>query len=1113
MSFFSRLNHELHPVLFSTGRKQHCRQKDTIRLNSFAIFIALFCLITPTFLLPASAATTEIRVVKYAVDEFTILAEKTVDYRWMEQNLHVYGDGVTHYYHQGPVFVDDPDPAKEEALRWNPAEDTNVQEKDMGAVKGTNLKDLCELVGGMEPGEKLKIRSSDGWYKLLPYENVYEYSSREGPIILCWNKNGQYPDTGYTDGMRMVWFADTSTNPWGIHAFGVWDWHEAADSEYWYYYQSGEEKYPTTTGLSGMYVSEVLIYSQEEPTGSINVTSTPAGADIFLDGDETGEITPFIFVDIPAGSHSLSVQRDGYQPSMEEWIEVSHGLTVPVHFVLEREYSSLSGSSDSSFSHDTQYDWEQGSLGVAASAIKGNISVHIATGESQVCRSGQTLSYTIPTGSLSPDLLSWARLCVFSHGGYTSDHELEIRVNEMKPGIPERSTYSHGDGKVSETLGFNITPMVRTEGPIGISIKNPPGGNEWTIYPPVLLASCEDGGMPAPESWVAEGAGSVYSVKEYSPQDLQNITVSDFSGIRPGFSHAELMMIGTTTEDPDTSSPMVFQNSVLIPGEYTYHHAGIMVARFNVTATVSEYTHNELFWKAVAGKETIEVGPRLMILTVAYPTGSAKTERESDTPSIIEPVRAEPTVHDTNLSSPATQVVTSPAPDVPGKAPGLKIQDDSFLSQLWRLIFGIFGVPLPEYETQGQVLFNEGNSGQDFPDQGEPGGNATFSTQSTSPPSVTHPLHVSTTPPGALLSFSGQTDVKTAPATFVLAEGDYLLEAEMDGYLACQTMVHLTGAHEISLVLSPEAPGQQSGLQDTPARSRHGGLLIITYPGELELSVDNKPMASKSPLVLYGLKEGYHTVKATRPSATAGKGETLISRAWVYHDALTVCELDFVSARLDRTIRITDPSGNSTSFTLNGMYPLLRPPVTLEIPGTGSFVTLFGEGTYTSIPLQDSLGDSSGFFLPAHAGEYHTISIESSPPGAEIFIDGARTGNVTPSLVSGLSEGPHRVMVSLPGHMPMQRVLSIPRTQEDFIKGTLSFILETYPCGPLRVESIPDGAIIYLDGIATGEKTPCSFTGIPVGVHELTLKSGEITRSRDITIRPDNPNRYVVGME
>jgi len=61
-------------------------------------------------------------------------AQTTVTYQWMEANLPVLGDGTTHYYHQGPVFIDDPD-EHGQALRWNPAEDTNVDTKDMGAVK------------------------------------------------------------------------------------------------------------------------------------------------------------------------------------------------------------------------------------------------------------------------------------------------------------------------------------------------------------------------------------------------------------------------------------------------------------------------------------------------------------------------------------------------------------------------------------------------------------------------------------------------------------------------------------------------------------------------------------------------------------------------------------------------------------------------------------------------------------------------------------------------------------------------------------------------------------------------------------------------------------------
>jgi len=237
--------------------------------------MAVILFVTVIVILPQSteaAPTTSLTIKKMAVDGKTVLAKKTIDYHWMmdPNNIPVMGDGMTHYYHQGPVFVDDPDPDTEEALRWNPAEDTNVREKDMGALMGTNVKDLCNLVGGMAEHDTLRIKAQDGLSKQFAYKNIYQYSSREGPMVISWYKDGQYPDSGFSDGMRLVWLADTSTNPWGIHVFGNWDWCQAAEENYWYYYQSGDEKYPTTTGLSVMFVNELIINSTEPvPEGPI----------------------------------------------------------------------------------------------------------------------------------------------------------------------------------------------------------------------------------------------------------------------------------------------------------------------------------------------------------------------------------------------------------------------------------------------------------------------------------------------------------------------------------------------------------------------------------------------------------------------------------------------------------------------------------------------------------------------------------------------------------------------------------------------------------------------------------------------------------------------------
>lgn len=208
---------------------------------------------------PALAATTQLHIARYGKDGTTVLAERTVSYQWMEANLPVQGDGSTHYFLQGPVFVDDPDPAREEELRWNPTEDTNVEEKDTGAVRGTTLRDLCDLVGGMGPGEMVRVRAEDGFTRDFGYRNIYAPPARQGPVVLTWWREGEGYVPGYREGMRILFLADNSTNPWGIHAFGNADWRASADERFWYYYRRGNERYPTTTGLSAKYVAELQI--------------------------------------------------------------------------------------------------------------------------------------------------------------------------------------------------------------------------------------------------------------------------------------------------------------------------------------------------------------------------------------------------------------------------------------------------------------------------------------------------------------------------------------------------------------------------------------------------------------------------------------------------------------------------------------------------------------------------------------------------------------------------------------------------------------------------------------------------------------------------------------
>jgi hypothetical protein len=211
---------------------------------------------------PALAAdpTASVRVVKYD-SAGGVVAGTVKDYRWLEANLPVQGDGVTHYYHQGPIFEGDP---------WDPAETQNL--KDKGAVKGTALKDLCGLVGGMSRGDEVMIKATDGWRAEFAYENIYEPLDIQGVITLCWYcgedaLSGERYGTGYPgpgsfhSAMLLVFLAGTP-NSAGKYVFGNADMALCLPDEK---YQHFFEGLPSTNGLCGKWISEVAIFSGEAP--------------------------------------------------------------------------------------------------------------------------------------------------------------------------------------------------------------------------------------------------------------------------------------------------------------------------------------------------------------------------------------------------------------------------------------------------------------------------------------------------------------------------------------------------------------------------------------------------------------------------------------------------------------------------------------------------------------------------------------------------------------------------------------------------------------------------------------------------------------------------------
>ncbi len=215
---------------------------------------------------PASAdapPTTSLTVTKYNVDGTTVLATTIKTYQDM-MTLPVQGDGIRHYYMEGPTY----DPNNP----WDPSENVTAELKDKGAVKGTDVKDLCELVGGADPGDQIQILAADGYGERFQYTNIYDLDPNQGKMVICWytRNAGQnlgaplYPDgasvPAFEEGMQLVFMAP-APNAAGLYVFGDWDMGHYLPQANWHY----NDGYPSCDGLSIKWITAVNIYKNLQP--------------------------------------------------------------------------------------------------------------------------------------------------------------------------------------------------------------------------------------------------------------------------------------------------------------------------------------------------------------------------------------------------------------------------------------------------------------------------------------------------------------------------------------------------------------------------------------------------------------------------------------------------------------------------------------------------------------------------------------------------------------------------------------------------------------------------------------------------------------------------------
>jgi len=118
-------------------------------------------------------------------------------------------------------------------------------------------------------------------------------------------------------------------------------------------------------------------------------------------------------------------------------------------------------------------------------------------------------------------------------------------------------------------------------------------------------------------------------------------------------------------------------------------------------------------------------------------------------------------------------------------------------------------------------------------------------------------------------------------------------------------------------------------------------------------------------------------------------------------------------------------------------------------------------------------------------GAKGSLEVTVTPPGSAVYVDGARRGEATPKLlVEDLPVAvPHTVSARRPGYQLAEDIVSLVKNRVQRVHLNLR-----QHKARLRVETVPPGATVLVDGKVYGQKTPAVLENLEPGKgYELQL--------------------------
>jgi len=891
----------------------------------------------------------------------------------------------------------------------------------------------------------------------------------------------------------------------------------------------------------------------EEEAGSISVSSSPAGATVYIDDEESG-VTNTTVTGLAVGDHTVRVEKDGYGIPDERTVTVDKGSTTAVSFTLAPLTGSISVASepqgaailldgiDTGKTTDTVID----GVSVGSHTITLTLAGYDAYSTGVVVEEGSVaeVQAVLTAGGSSSDssgddgdedVSGYAgdSLGVVRHAQVRGNLSVTTASNYtglmmsgamcravMDPGLPDGATVQEARLYLFSTWSHDEGQRAGSEARIALSVNGTPvqadarygdrkgeGSYDYPVETFVYNVTSFVGRgnltLAATNAGAGDDAFALYGcslvlvyeapeapVREYWIAEGSDVVLADESGA------------ATTALFPDLPDP------ALIAGA---HLTVMSTAATGETGQANSIGFNGGEWdNALTGGSsaismaTVDVFPYLMdgdntAVIKSVPDGGKGDYLENRLAVLVLTCSADaPAVSSMQAGETVAASETSAAPTLQdsgskGTRSGENSSAVDWFSSFFSMILSLFGV---QPTDGGDAVDTDATT---FIDDGP------VTAVATAAPLQPCDLLVTSEPAGALIYLDGVYTGLTTPSVFSsIQPGDHAIRIEHEFYDPFEAEIFAGEDTTISVNLSEGTHVASSGLIEI-AGSKTGCIFVDSKPDGATIVLDGRTLSYTTPHVICGLKPGLHTVKIKN-----GNGNFPIDSIKCYVEAGAVTPVSFVQDQVKvRSVTVTSESLKGTEFSVNGKRLNTKIPKKVDIPGISSFVSIKNATGYYSFEVSDFLDNGDEFVLDEPAPATAGVLVRSNPAGAAIFIDGFDTGFATPFTIENVSSGPHLVTVCRSGYIPQeQRILLVddPDLSDD---AELSFVLEGYPYGSLTVASDPPGGKIYLYGKDTGEVTPYTFEYMRIGRYEVkvTGDNGSVTRD-DIVVLPNRVAAY-----